>query len=93
MTSSIQDLQVDQDQEEQTQKMRRKPMTGFPHTEESKAKISAANKGKTPWNAGKKHSEETKRRIAEKTREVSFSTDLKITLKERHRYVSIHSYL
>mmetsp|Transcript_12987 Transcript_12987/g.19544 ORF Transcript_12987/g.19544 Transcript_12987/m.19544 type:complete len:573 (-) Transcript_12987:22-1740(-) len=39
------------------------------HTSESKAKISAANKGKLPWNAGKQHSEETKRRIAEKTRE------------------------
>lgn len=41
------------------------------HSDESKAKISAANKGKTPWNAGVKHSEETKRKIAEKTREAS----------------------
>ena len=39
-----------------------------PHTEESKLKISLANKGRTPWNAGKKHSEETKSRIAEATR-------------------------
>jgi hypothetical protein len=42
---------------------------GHPHTNESKAKISAANKGKTPWNVGRQHSEETKRKIAEKTRE------------------------
>jgi NUMOD3 motif len=42
---------------------------GHPHSEESKARISAANKGKVPWNVGKKHSEETKARIAEKTKE------------------------
>ena len=41
---------------------------GHPHTAESRAKISAANKGKVPWNQGKKHSEETRRRIAEGTR-------------------------
>ena len=44
------------------------PSLGHPHTDSSKAKISAANKGKTPWNVGKKHSEETRLRIAEKTR-------------------------
>ena len=42
---------------------------GHPHTEESRMKISRANKGKTPWNVGKTHSEETKRKIALKTRE------------------------
>ena len=42
---------------------------GRPHSAESKAKISAANKGKQPWNVGKAHSEETKRLIAEKTKE------------------------
>jgi NUMOD3 motif len=42
---------------------------GHPHSDESKARISAANKGKVPWNVGKKHSEETKMRIAEKTKE------------------------
>ena len=41
---------------------------GHPHTVESRLKISMANKGKTPWNVGKKHSEETKRKIAEKTK-------------------------
>ena len=42
---------------------------GHAHSDISKAKISAANKGKVPWNVGKKHSEETKARIAEKTKE------------------------
>lgn len=37
---------------------------GYTHTRESKAKISAANKGKTPWNKGKQRSEEVKARIA-----------------------------
>ena len=41
---------------------------GRPHTTESKLKISAANKGRKPWNVGKKHSEETKRKIAERTK-------------------------
>jgi len=37
---------------------------GFSHTAASKAKISAANKGKTPWNKGKARSEEVRARIA-----------------------------
>lgn len=37
---------------------------GFTHTTASKAKISAANKGKIPWNKGKSRSEETRARIA-----------------------------
>jgi len=37
---------------------------GFTHTAASRAKISAANKGKTPWNKGRQRSEETKARIA-----------------------------
>lgn len=41
---------------------------GRPHTAESRAKISAANKGKTPWNQGKRHSEATKARIRERTK-------------------------
>ena len=46
---------------------------GKPHTEESKAKISAANKGKTPWNAVKQHSEETRRKIAEGARRAALA--------------------
>lgn len=41
---------------------------GRPHTASSKAKISAANKGKVPWNKGGSHSEETRRKIAEGAR-------------------------
>ena len=41
---------------------------GRPHTPISRARISAANKGRVPWNAGRKHSDETRRRIAEGTR-------------------------
>lgn len=41
---------------------------GRPHTDSSRAKISASNKGKEPWNKGGNHSEETRRKIAEGTR-------------------------
>ena len=41
---------------------------GFTHTSASRAKISAANKGKAAWNKGKARSEETKARIAEGVR-------------------------
>lgn len=37
---------------------------GFSHTTASRAKISAANKGKVPWNKGKTRSEETRARIS-----------------------------
>jgi len=37
---------------------------GFTHTKASKAKISAGNKGKNPWNKGKTRSEEAKARIS-----------------------------
>ena len=37
---------------------------GYSHTNASRAKISAANKGRTPWNKGKARSEETRARIA-----------------------------
>lgn len=37
---------------------------GHSHTTSSKAKISQANKGKTPWNKGRKRSEEEKARIS-----------------------------
>lgn len=35
------------------------------HTEETKKKISEANKGKVPWHAGKNHSEEYKQNMSE----------------------------
>ena len=37
---------------------------GYSHTTASKAKISAANKGKTPWNKGRQRSPEERARIA-----------------------------
>ena len=37
---------------------------GYSHTSASRAKISAANKGKVPWNKGKARSEEVRARIA-----------------------------
>ena len=37
---------------------------GYTHTSASRAKISAANKGKTPWNKGRKRSPEERARIA-----------------------------
>lgn len=37
---------------------------GYSHTQASRAKISAANKGKTPWNKGKSRSPEVRARIA-----------------------------
>lgn len=44
------------------------PLGGRAHTAQSKSRISAANKGNIPWNAGGKHSEETRRKIAEGSR-------------------------
>lgn len=41
---------------------------GFTHTISSRAKISAANKGKTPWNKGKSRSDEVRAKIAEGVR-------------------------
>lgn len=46
------------------------PPVGRPHTPESRAKISASNKGKIPWNNGRKHPAETIARIRERTMEV-----------------------
>ena len=37
---------------------------GYSHTSSSKAKISAANKGKTPWNKGRERSPEERARIS-----------------------------
>jgi len=42
--------------------------TGRKHTASARAKISAANRGRVPWNKGRQHSEETRARIAAATR-------------------------
>eukprot|EP01041_Mallomonas_annulata_P011456 gene11456-23961_t len=62
---------------------------GHPHTPDSKAKISAANKGKPSWNTGQKHSEETKRKIAEKTRQAMF---LRKEAKAKEMGMTIEEY-
>lgn len=50
---------------------------GFTHTSQSRAKISAANKGKTPWNKGKARSPEVRARIAAGVRAKNRDTFLK----------------
>lgn len=40
------------------------PNGGFTHTAQSKAKISAANKGKAPWNKGQARSDDVRAKIA-----------------------------
>lgn len=42
--------------------------SGRKHTASARAKISAANRGRVPWNKGRQHSEETRARIAAATR-------------------------
>lgn len=63
---------------------RPKTAGGRLHTEESRAKISAANKGRVPWNVGKQHSEETRRRIAEGTRK-AMQRKAQERMRERER--------
>ena len=55
---------------------------GFTHTKESRAKIGAANKGKTPWNKGRERSKEEKARIAAGVRARNREKFLQ-TLKDR----------
>ena len=49
---------------EDTKAKRRASMKGKPKTAEHRAKLSAAKKGKTPWNKGKKSSDATRRKIS-----------------------------
>lgn len=55
---------------------------GYTHTTASKAKIAAANKGKTPWNKGRQRSEEEKAHIAAGVRARNRERFLQ-TLKEK----------
>ena len=73
-----------------------KKTIGHAHSDESKAKISAANKGKVPWNLGRQHSEETKKRIAEKTKEsymkkkLAEASQLGLTLEEMEKSKKVY---
>ena len=40
------------------------PFYGQHHTDETKAKISAANKNRVPWNKGKTYSEESRAKMS-----------------------------
>mmetsp|Transcript_33141 Transcript_33141/g.53741 ORF Transcript_33141/g.53741 Transcript_33141/m.53741 type:complete len:654 (+) Transcript_33141:80-2041(+) len=61
---------------------RRTAFGGYAHTEESRRKISVANKGRVPWNKGKHHSEETKKKIASSTRAAMLMPEIKQKLRE-----------
>eukprot|EP01040_Poterioochromonas_malhamensis_P000644 gene644-687_t len=62
--------------------------TYFHHPPEIRQKISDANKGRAPWNVGKQHSEETRRKIAQRNTEIAYqrkieqAKELNITLEE-----------
>eukprot|EP00188_Purpureofilum_apyrenoidigerum_P002918 Plantae.Rhodophyta-Purpureofilum_apyrenoidigerum.ctg2967.p2 GENE.Plantae.Rhodophyta-Purpureofilum_apyrenoidigerum.ctg2967~~Plantae.Rhodophyta-Purpureofilum_apyrenoidigerum.ctg2967.p2 ORF type:complete len:500 (+),score=108.25 Plantae.Rhodophyta-Purpureofilum_apyrenoidigerum.ctg2967:179-1678(+) len=58
---------------------------GKKHRKETKDKISRANKGNTPWNKGKQHSEETRRKIAERTR----AAMLRPEMREKMRRLNV----
>eukprot|EP01031_Cornospumella_fuschlensis_P033214 gene33214-40186_t len=49
------------------EKKRTRKSSAHPQSAEARAKISAANKGKIPWNLNRHHSAETRRKIAEST--------------------------
>eukprot|EP01031_Cornospumella_fuschlensis_P033286 gene33286-40269_t len=49
------------------EKKRTRKSSSHPQSAEARAKISAANKGKIPWNLNRHHSAETRRKIAEST--------------------------
>jgi len=51
---------------------------GYSHTKSSKAKIAKANKGNTPWNKGRKRSEEDKAKISAGVR----ATNRQVLLKK-----------
>lgn len=55
------EIDVDGNDEEKPQ---RTAAGGYAHTDDSRAKISAANRGKVPWNKGRKRSAEEKARIS-----------------------------
>ncbi|GAB0493136.1 hypothetical protein MMPV_004409 [Pyropia vietnamensis] len=50
---------------------------GRKHTDTTRAKISAANRGRVPWNKGRQHSEETRARIAAATRAAMSRPDVR----------------
>ena len=54
---------------------------GYVHSEEARKKISAARKGCVPWNAGRPHSDATRLKIAQRTREAM----LRLSMEQRQQ--------
>lgn len=55
---------IDEDEEAKPTYTRKTEKGGYAHTNRSKSRISAANKGNTPWNFGKRRSSADKAKIA-----------------------------
>ncbi|KAL1195781.1 hypothetical protein V5N11_002559 [Cardamine amara subsp. amara] len=53
--------------------------------EERRRKIGLANKGKVPWNKGKKHSEDTRRRIKQRTIEALRNPKVRKKMYDHHQ--------
>lgn len=56
---------------------------GRKHTASARAKISAANRGRVPWNKGRQHSEETRARIAAATRAAMNRPDVRNRMADK----------
>lgn len=57
--------------------------SGRKHTASARAKISAANRGRVPWNKGRQHSEETRARIAAATRAAMNRPDVRTRMAKK----------
>ena len=68
------------------------PRYGIKHSEETKSKISKANKGENHPNYGKTHSEETKRKQSEVKKGKKHSIETKRNLSEKVRGKNNHAY-
>ncbi|KAL5564423.1 hypothetical protein UlMin_027587 [Ulmus minor] len=59
-----------------------------PKERQRRVKIGLANKGKVPWNKGRKHSAETRERIKQRTREALKNPQVREKMAQRPRYHS-----
>ncbi|KAM7492535.1 hypothetical protein LguiA_035456 [Lonicera macranthoides] len=56
-----------------------------PEEKERRIKIGLANKGRVPWNKGRKHSKETRERIRQRTKEALRNPKVRKKMTEGHR--------